>query len=72
LGERDALEVITVLELCSGGSVDGLIFSDEYCRSAVFKSWEQKLKLCEGIARGMAYIHSHGVIHRDLKPANGM
>lgn len=30
----------------------------------------EKLGLFHGIARGVAFLHDHGVIHRDLKPAN--
>lgn len=30
----------------------------------------EKLELFQGIVRGVAYLHDHGVIHRDLKPAN--
>jgi serine/threonine protein kinase len=58
--------VMTVLELCPNGSIG------DYIRGDAAISWVQKLELCAGVARGMAYLHSKGVIHRDLKTANGM
>jgi serine/threonine protein kinase len=58
--------VMTILELCPNGSID------DYIRGDAAISWVQKLELCAGVARGMAYLHSKGVIHRDLKTANGM
>lgn len=34
-------------------------------------SWERPFqRICEEVARGMAFLHSHNVLHRDLKPAN--
>ncbi len=32
--------------------------------------WKRKLKVLRGVAKGMAYLHSEGVLHRSLKPSN--
>jgi serine/threonine-protein kinase CTR1 len=60
------LSVIT--EYCSGGDLYHLLHSDK----GVFLSWEQKLKMCLDIAKGMHFLHScsPAIIHRDLKSLN--
>lgn len=43
---------------------------DEWLQRHPDLTIEEKLDLFHGIARGVAFLHDHGVIHRDLKPAN--
>jgi serine/threonine protein kinase len=59
------IKVMTVIELCEGGALDGYIYD-----TATDISWGQKLVLLHQIAQGFTYLHSKGVMHRDLKPAN--
>ncbi len=32
--------------------------------------WPERQKICLGIARGLAYLHTLKIVHRDIKPAN--
>jgi serine/threonine protein kinase len=62
----DQISVMTVLELCTNGSVDDYIYSGSGARVSAL----QRLQLLGGIAQGITFMHAHGIIHRDLKPAN--
>lgn len=60
------LSVIT--EYCAGGDLYHLLHRD----NDIFLSWDQKLKMCLDIAKGMHFLHSctPSIIHRDLKSLN--
>ncbi|KAI4332886.1 hypothetical protein L6164_017760 [Bauhinia variegata] len=33
-------------------------------------SWENRVKIAIGVARGLLYLHENGIIHRDMRPNN--
>ncbi|CAH1451183.1 unnamed protein product [Lactuca virosa] len=68
----DANEKIIVFKYASNSSLEQNLCDPEKRRCL---TWEQRLKICLGAARGIKYLHSgvgeHSrVIHRDLKSAN--
>jgi serine/threonine protein kinase len=54
-----------VLEYVNGGSLEDWVLRREQDRPAL-----DKRGLVEGVVRGLAQAHEHGIAHRDLKPAN--
>lgn len=62
VGEHDALPFFS-LEFVDGPSLAELIGGQP--QPVALAS-----RMCQRLARAMAYAHQHGIIHRDLKPAN--
>jgi hypothetical protein len=54
-----------VLEYAGGGSLEEWVLRREQDRLPL-----EKRVLVEGVVRGLAQAHEHGIAHRDLKPAN--
>jgi len=61
----DGPQPVIILEYCTGGSLDKLLFdTDENLLE------DYKIKLVRGIAAGMLHLHKHNIIHRDLASRN--
>ncbi|KAL6640102.1 hypothetical protein ACP70R_022412 [Stipagrostis hirtigluma subsp. patula] len=63
-------EMILVYEYMPNGSLDKYIFD---VRRGVSLNWLSRLRIIEGIAHGLLYLHSRAelcIVHRDLKPSN--
>ena len=43
---------------------------DETIRRGGPRSLQEKLRILDGVAAGLAHAHANGVVHRDIKPAN--
>jgi len=61
----DGPQPIIVLEYCAEGSLDVLLFD-----RGIKLSTDEKLKLVEGIAKGLCHLHKHNIVHRDLAARN--
>ncbi|TVU32355.1 hypothetical protein EJB05_24080, partial [Eragrostis curvula] len=68
---KDGNERILVYKYMKNKSLNQYIFGGDP-RSRNVLTWERRLEIIRGVAKGVAYLHglSHEVIHRDLKPSN--
>jgi predicted Ser/Thr protein kinase len=53
-----------VMEFLPGGSLYQLLHSDEPL------DWSLRLQIAKDISRGIAFLHSEGILHRDIKSLN--
>ncbi|KAH9304121.1 hypothetical protein KI387_008525, partial [Taxus chinensis] len=65
---EDRHEYYLIYELCSKGNLAEWLFGHEK-----ILSWNQRLNIAVGSARGLLFLHSHPggcIVHRDIKPTN--
>jgi serine/threonine protein kinase len=58
---------IIVLEYCSGGSLDQVLFHNQTNQQITS---EKKIEWIQSIARGVFHLHKHNIVHRDLAARN--
>ncbi|KAF7129657.1 hypothetical protein RHSIM_Rhsim10G0054400 [Rhododendron simsii] len=68
-------EMILVYEFMEHGSLADHLYKTKTKGNGTIghMSWEQRLNICIGAARGLDYLHTgirHGIIHRDVKSTN--
>jgi eukaryotic-like serine/threonine-protein kinase len=66
LGEEAGNQPYMVTELMRGGDVEGLLKKAPDHKLSV----DQAIEIATGIARGLEFAHSKGIVHRDVKPGN--
>ncbi|GMP26617.1 hypothetical protein CsSME_00002992 [Camellia sinensis var. sinensis] len=66
-------EMILVYEYIENGTLADHLYKINTSGNICHISWDQRLNICIGVARGLDYLHTstqQGVIHRDMKTSN--
>nr|BAF79971.1 receptor-like kinase [Closterium ehrenbergii] len=60
-------EALLVYELCDNGSLDDHLFPSD---TSQVMDWNTRVRVAQGTAEALLYLHENRIIHRDLKPSN--
>ncbi|KAI0502602.1 hypothetical protein KFK09_017556 [Dendrobium nobile] len=63
-------EKLLIHHYASNGSLANIFFSKKLGSSPFHLSWESRLRIARGVARGLAYLHDKKFLHGNLKPSN--
>ncbi|CAI7862094.1 unnamed protein product, partial [Closterium sp. NIES-54] len=63
---RTRPEQVLIYEFVSNGDLESWITKD----APSCLTFKQRMDILVGVARGLEYLHSFGLVHRDIKPAN--
>ncbi|KAK8959008.1 Receptor protein kinase-like protein [Platanthera guangdongensis] len=63
-------EKLLIHDYASNGSLANIFFSKKISSSPFHLSWETRLRIARGVARGLAYLHEKKCVHGNLKPSN--
>ncbi|XP_015076063.1 probable receptor-like protein kinase At5g59700 isoform X4 [Solanum pennellii] len=61
-------EMILIYDYMENGNLSKHLYGSDLCLPTV--SWEQRLEICIGAARGLDYLHNCAVIHGDVQSTN--
>ncbi|WOK99837.1 putative LRR receptor-like serine/threonine-protein kinase [Canna indica] len=63
-------EKLLIHDYAPNGSLANISFSKKLGSSPLHLSWEARLRIARGVARGLAYLHEKKSLHGNLKPSN--
>ncbi|KAI6670265.1 hypothetical protein NL676_005150 [Syzygium grande] len=61
---------LLVCEDVCNGSLDQHLSSKNHRDPGILLTWDQRIKIAIGIAKGLKYLHDKNIVHRSLRPNN--
>ncbi|CAD5173858.1 unnamed protein product [Musa acuminata subsp. malaccensis] len=63
-------EKLLIHDYVPNGSLANISFTKKHGSSPFHLSWESRLRIARGVARGLAYLHEKKSMHGNIKPSN--
>ncbi|KAL3717865.1 hypothetical protein ACJRO7_003066 [Eucalyptus globulus] len=71
LGSRsDGNHRFLVYEYVCNGSLDQHLSSKNHRNPGILLTWDQRIKIAMGAAKGLKYLHDNNIVHRNLRSGN--